>query len=197
MKLSVIDPQNDYRLVDYVMMRSISTASLPYNFYSILQYGIMLNNLMPLQNVINLTKQSNFSDVDSLEFDKAYARQLEAHEPTFIDLMSLLSNIEIYEEIILLSNYTNEFMMPILDSLLKFIYEKYGLDSYIINTLDDIDSLSTSSFASHLQYMNFTTDLQKYYQLTKRPILVASEEELAEDMQSLKDSYYGDSYGTL
>lgn len=191
MKLSVIDPQNDPLLVDYIVTRSIATTSLPYNFYSILQYGIMVPNLFPLKDTLSLLKQSEYGDGEVLLFDQAYAHQLLAHEPSFLDLMRVLCNIEYYEEIMLISNYTNDFMMPIIDSLLKFIYERYGLDAFIINTIDDIDNLSSSQFFSQLQYMNLSNDIQRYYQLMKIPIPVASEEEIEEDFQSLKDSYYG------
>ena len=198
MKLNVVDPQCDPRLIEYVMTKSISMARLPYNFYSIIQYGIMLNNLIPSPNVMILLRESGFGDGDSLLFDKAYADQLTTNIPSFIDLMNLLSNIEYQDEVILMSNYNNRVIMPVLDSLLKFIQEKYGIDAYLINTIDDIDDLSSSEFASPFQYQTFVSDIQKYYKLINQSIPIASPEELEEDLRSLRDSsseYYGDSYG--
>lgn len=198
MKLNIVDPQSDPRLIEYIMTKSISMARLPYNFYSIIQYGVMLNNLIPVPNVMILLRESDYGDGDSLLFDQAYANQLTVHEPSFIDLMSLLCNIEYQDEVILMSNYNNRVIMPILDSLLKFIQEKYGIDSYLINAIDDIDDLNSSEFASPFQYQTFVSDLQKYYKLINQSIPIASPEELEEDLRSLRDSsseYYGDSYG--
>lgn len=200
MKLNVVDPQNDQRLIEYISIRSISMARLPFNFYSLLQYGIMLNNLIPVPEVMSLLKQSRYGDADTYLFDKEYANQLISHTPSFIDLMNLLSNIEHQDEIILISNYSNRMIMPILDSLLKLIQERYGIDSYLINTLDDIDQFSVSEFASPMQYNVFVSDIQRYYKLIKQQIPIASEAELEEDLQALRDSsteYYGGLYGII
>lgn len=200
MKLNIVDPQNDQRLIEYISIRSISMARLPFNFYSLLQYGIMLNNLIPVPEVMSLLKQSKYGDADTYLFDKEYANQLISHTPSFIDLMNLLSNIEHQDEIILISNYSNRMIMPILDSLLKLIQERYGIDSYLINTLDDIDQFSVSEFASPMQYNLFVSDIQRYYKLIKQQIPIASEAELEEDLQALRDSsteYYGGLYGVI
>ena len=200
MKLNVIDPQSDPRLIEYIMTRSISMARLPYNFYSIIQYGVMLNNLIPVPNVMILLRESDYGDGDSLLFDQAYANQLMAHEPSFIDLMSLLCNIEYQDEVILISNYNNRVIMPVLDSLLKLIQERYGIDSFLINTIDDIDDLSTSEFDSPIKYQTFVHDIQRYYKLINQNIPVASAEEIEEDLRSLRDSstdYYGGPYGFI
>lgn len=200
MKLNIVDPQNDQRLIEYISIRSISMARLPFNFYSLLQYGIMLNNLIPVPEVMSLLKQSRYGDADTYLFDKEYANQLISHTPSFIDLMNLLSNIEHQDEIILISNYSNRMIMPILDSLLKLIQERYGIDSYLINTLDDIDQFSVSEFASPMQYNLFVSDIQRYYKLIKQQIPISSEAELEEDLQALRDSsteYYGGLYGII
>lgn len=197
MKLNIVDPQNDPRLVEYITLKSISMARLPYNFYSILQYGIMLNHLIPIPEVMQLLRDSAYGDGDSLIFDKSYAHQLLAHDPSFVDLMSLLSNIEYQDEVILISNYNNRVIMPILDSLLKLIQERYGIDSFLINTIDDIDTLSTSEFASPFQYQTFVSDLQRYYKLIKQNIPVASAAEIEEDLRSLQDSGNDYEYDTL
>jgi len=200
MKLNVVDPQNDPRLIEYILVRSISMARLPFNFYSLLQYGIMLNNLIPVPEVMSLLKQSSYGDSDTYLFDKEYANQLVIHTPSFIDLMNMLSNIEHQDEIILISNYSNRMIMPILDSLLKLIQERYGIDSYLTNTLDDIDQFSVSEFASPIQYNVFVSDIQRYYKLIKQQIPIATEAELEEDLQALRDSsteYYGGLYGVI
>ena len=200
MKLNIVDPQNDQRLIEYISVRSIAMARLPFNFYSLLQYGIMLNNLIPVPEVMNLLKQSSYGDSDTYLFDKEYANQLIMHTPSFIDLMNMLSNIEYQDEIILISNYSNRMIMPILDSLLKLIQERYGIDSYLINTLDDVDQFSVSEFSSSMQYNVFVADIQRYYKLIKQQIPIATEAELEEDLQALRDSsnkYYGGVYGII
>ena len=196
MKLTIIDPQNDCRLLEWCQTRSIATQKLPFNFFSIVNFGIRLDNLCPDTNLLKYLAEDKVTGKDeSFKFDCGYATQIITNEKTFIDFMTLMDDVVNSDETILMSNYTSSFVMPILDSLLKFIQERYGICAFIVNTLDDIDSLSTSEFGTFAQQMCYSTDFERYAKLTKKPIGSVTQKEMEEDLMSLQASQYQEEYG--
>lgn len=195
MKLTIIDPQNDYRLLEWCQTRAIATQKLPFNFFSIINFGLRLDHLCPDTNLLKYLAENKITGKDdSYKFDYGYATQIVTNEKTFIDFMTLMDSVVKNDETILMSNYTSSFVMPILDSLLKFIQERYGIYAFIVNTLDDIDPLSSSEFGTLEQQMCFSTDLARYAKLTNKPIELATQKEIEEDLMSLQASQYQD-YG--
>ena len=190
MKLTVVDPQNDPNLIPWIMTRVTATARIPYNFYSILDYGYQLHNLHPHKDLMKLLCDGQFGDGNTLEFDKGYAAQLLGDDKSFIDFMILMQGVICVEdETILLSNYTSRVVMPILDSLLKLIQQRYGINTFIVNTVDDIDPLGVSELGSLEQQQTFSSDLARYIKLTgSGHIIMASQKELQEDLESLQES---------
>lgn len=167
MKLLVLDPQNDYRLIEYVNLKQIEGCPI-FNFYSLLDRGLILDRLKPDMITMQLLRDSQYGDGDSFEFDRVYANQLLSYKHSFMALMYMLSNIENSEDIILLSNYNNRVVMPILDSLLKLIQERYGIDHFIANTIEDIDELEKSHFESVEKRNVFYMDLERYKELVRK-----------------------------
>ena len=191
MKLTIVDPQNDYNLLKWVMTKVVADTRLPYNFYSIVDYGYRLDNLHPSPEIMKLLTDNGYGDGDSIKFDQAYANQILTNDASFIDFMSLMHEINRDEETILMSNYTSPIIMPILDSLLKFIQQRYGINGFIVNTEDDLDPFTYSEFGTLQQQVIFSDDCIRYYKLIGKPIPTASPEELAEDLKSLEESQPG------
>jgi hypothetical protein len=164
MKLSFYDPQNDPRLVAYIDIKSIAMQTYPYNFYSLLDFGtgFRVDNLYPDKSLYPLLQAEVTGDANTLAFDQAYCNQILTNEASFMDLMSILYGIETRDEVMIISNYTNRVIMPIVDSLIKFIQERYGIDSFIINELEDIDEFKFSSFATLEQKTVFMKDCELY-----------------------------------
>jgi len=190
MKLTIVDPQNDPKLLDWLMTKVLSDARLPYNLYSIIDYGIRLDHLYPNPRSLELLKETEYGDGNTLRFDQAYAAQILNDDATFVDFMSLMHGVIRDEETILMSNYTSKVVMPVLDSLLKFVQQRYGIIGFIVNTIDDLDSLGTSEFGTLQQQMVFSEDCVRYAKLTNKPINTISKEDLEEDVQALQYSQY-------
>ena len=125
---------------------------------------------------------NSFEDGDesTYKFDMEYANQLYNDENSFIDLMVLMfavnggniannSEEEILKggDVIVLTNYSNIFMQVILDSLMKYIQQRYGIQSYIINDINDYDSLEYSEF-SNTGMCNFISDVSRFLYLTSK-----------------------------
>lgn len=190
MKLTIVDPQNDPKLLEWLMTKVLSDARLPYNFYSIIDYGIRLDHLYPNPQALALLKESDYGDGDTLRFDQAYAAQILGDDKSFVDFMSLMHGVIRDEETILMSNYTSRIVMPVLDSLLKFVQQRYGIIGFIVNTIDDLDTLGSSEFGTLQQQVVFSEDCVRFAKLTNRPIGTSTKDELAEDVRSLQDSQY-------
>ena len=75
--------------------------------------------------------------------------------------------IEDHEEVIVLTDYTHPNSIPIIDSLIKFIQQRYSLQTIIINEITDIDPLQEFDFESQEGYRNYMNDLGRYYDIMK------------------------------
>ena len=159
--MSILDPTYDPRLIDYVRGKDSRTCSV-FNFYSLYAYGIPLNNLFPMPEVVRLLVETMDGDESSRDFDIAYANQLLMNPQSFIDLMNVLGNLEKSDEVFILSNYTHPNMTGIVDSLIKFIQERYSLYPLIINTIEDIDEYQFCDFHSKEGYMRLISDLDRF-----------------------------------
>lgn len=164
MKLEIIDA-NSRDLVEYIRVQCEINHNPVFRFFSILDYGYPLNGLIPSPQVISLLKESQFGDSDTLLFDKAYANQLLFSE-SFIDFMKLLYRIQETDNTILITNYLNPNVTPIVDSLLKLIQQRYGLNVFIVNDIDDIDRFGISDFASWEGYSVYLEDVKRVAEMT-------------------------------
>lgn len=165
MRLEFINLQNDIRLLDYVRSRHEISNIPVFRLYSIIMYGEELKNLYPNQNTMNYLRDCNFGDSNTLEFDKQYAWQIISYNPSFMDFMKLLSTLQDNDETIVLTDYTHPVVLPIIDSLIKLIQQRYFIQSYIINDINDIDPLLITDFDYKEGYDNFNMDMQRYIAL--------------------------------
>ena len=174
---------NDVFMNEDIKFRFNTLKQPIFNFYSTSCYGIPLKNLGPSKEIVDKYLLNNsFENGDEMtyQFDMNYASQLFNDDNSFIDLMILLfavngGNINYSNEeqvlkggdVIVLTNYSNVFMQVILDSLMKYIQQRYGIQSYIINDINDYDSLEYSEF-SDIGMCNFISDTARFLYLTSK-----------------------------
>lgn len=174
---------NDMIMNEDIKFRFNTLKQPIFNFYSTSCYGVPLKNLCPRKEIVDKYLLNNsFEDGDesTYKFDMEYANQLYNDENSFIDLMVLMfavnggnvannSEEEILKggDVIVLTNYSNIFMQVILDSLMKYIQQRYGIQSYIINDINDYDSLEYSEF-SNTGMCNFISDVSRFLYLTSK-----------------------------
>ena len=162
MKLTFVDPTYDQYIIDYIKTKEQCKKCIVFRFYSLLMYGAPLDNLIPLPQVMNLLFTTMEGDEYSKDFDTAYAYQLLTHQPSFVDLMQIMGSIQYTEEVFVISNYTHENVSPIIDSLIKFIQERYSIRPYIVNAVEDINELAVCDFQSHEGYINLIRDIDRF-----------------------------------
>lgn len=162
MKLEFINI-NSQELLNYVKMKSESGVVPVFNFYSVIQIGEWARALEPLSNVFErLSFAFTFDDDQyTLDFDRQYAFQLLSNQNSFTMLMKIMMLVETMDEVIVITNHSNPYVEVVVDSLIKFIQQRYSIQSYIINDIGDIDSFATSNFKTEEGFNNYMMDVNK------------------------------------
>jgi len=164
MRLEIIDIANDRNLLYYVTTKQQLDSVFIYRFYNLAMIGIPVDGLMPDRNmVIPIMQKYNYDGDDmTREVDIAYARQLLTNQNSFFDLMQIMEALMCGNHVIILSNYTHPNVYPIIDSLVKFIQERYSIETYIINDMMDIDENKISSPTTKMGFNMIMNDLAIY-----------------------------------
>ena len=162
MKLEFINI-NSQELLNYVKLKSESGVVPVFNFYSVIQIGEQARALEPLHNVFErLSFAFTFNDDQyTLDFDRQYAFQLLTNQNSFTMLMKIMMLVETMDEVIVITNHSNPYVEVVVDSLIKFIQQRYSIQSYIINDIDDIDSFANSNFKTEEGFNNYMIDINK------------------------------------
>lgn len=161
MKLEFI--HNNYLLYPYLDSK-INIQKCPvFNFLSVSSIkAIQLNDLIPLTPVKKLLIESSYGDADTKIFDMAYAKQININQKTNIAFMTLMSVLPQADTTIVLSDFLNPYITPIVDSLTKYIQERYGIISYFIKHPEDIDDLAFSEFSNE-GFLNYQSDMENFH----------------------------------
>ena len=173
MKLEFVDTTSPI-MINYIHTKGESGKATIFGFYSMLGYGTPLSNLNPREPVMkHLGVALNFPDREEEEsraFDIMYAEQLMNDKASFFDLMKIMSALQSNgtDEVIVVTNYNHPVVMPIVDSLIKFIQERYGIRSYITSYPEDIDPYTVSEFEDMEHYMLYLKDIEWYENMKKR-----------------------------
>lgn len=162
MKLTIIDPIDDMRLIEYIQLKNTYKNCAVFRCYTLIMYGTPLDNLIPFPDLLQLIACTPMGDESTKEFDIAYANQLLNNPPSFIDLMQLMTAFQDTEEVFLISNYKHPIVASILDSLIKFIQERYSIRPLIVNDIEDIDELALCDFQSQRGYDTLIQDIDRF-----------------------------------
>lgn len=184
MSLIFVDPSKDMKLTAHIMGKLETNQIKLYNFGSIINLGINLNALYPDKNVISLLKAADFGEGDdelTLRFDSAYMQQILSNKDSFKALMMFMAETQEEEDVVILCNYNEHNFQPIVESLIKFIQERYGINSYVVSAIEDMEGIEKIPINHDNldQLSNFITDLSTYSSLIGTPLVTASQKNKA------------------
>ena len=192
MRFIVVDPQNDPRLIPWIKDQYIWDKDRhPYNFMSALEMGARLDDLIPDEHLMSVLRETEYGDAETSEtFDAMYIKRIFDNDKPFVAFMNLCCDFLKDEDVMLISNYNNRVVIPILDCLLKLIQERYGIKAFLVNTVDDIEDLNmkSSALGDFNQQIMLSCDVVRFCDITKQPLSDITSEEIAEDAKSLIDS---------
>ena len=184
MSLIFADPFRDPILTQYIVDKFKIDQIKLYNFGSIINAGIRLDALYPQPNVMVLLKEAKFGEGDdelTLRFDTAYMQQLLNDTDSFKTLMKFMVETQEDKDIIILCNYNERNFQPVVESLIKFIQERYGINSYVVSVFEDMDGIEKLAInhESMKQLNNFIMDCGRYANLIENPLITAQQIEKA------------------
>ena len=104
--------------------------------------------------------RSEYGDEASKIFDEEYAKQLSNKRASRFDLAIMLEQLQLKDEVILLSNPNHQIVGSIIDSLCKYIQQKYTVQAYIVNEVEDIDEFALSEFDTDEGYEAYVKDIE-------------------------------------
>ena len=175
MKLTIIDPIDDPRLLEYIRLKHAYKSCAVYRFYSLIMYGTPVESLAPTRDILQYLLVEEDGDECTKKFDMLYAQQLINNPASFIDLMQIMNALQYYNEVFLISNYKHPNVSPILDSLIKFIQERYAISPLIVNAMEDIDELAKCDFQNEMGYQNLMNDMDRFRMTCYTPDQIRNE----------------------
>ena len=129
-----------------------------YNLSSMREGFISLQALIPPNTIGRLTDR---------EFDIAYANYIMSNDTLFCIFFQIVYNLYIGKDVFIIVS-TEDWSENLLESLLKLIQQRYGIRSYIINDICDIDPFALSDFETEIGYQNYLRDVEWYLTMKQR-----------------------------
>lgn len=134
------------------------TKCVIFNFFSLYDIGIRLDNLIPYPYP---PEEIVFSS-DELVFDGMYANYLLNNQYAFTDMMKLMYELYTNSDVLVYVLVGDgSYRDGIAQSLVKFIQERYGYVTNYINSIEDLECLQDSGFSNY-GLINFDIDMERY-----------------------------------
>ena len=96
---------------------------------------------------LNLMPPNNLGALDSYDFDQKYASYVLENDNVFCELMKIM--LPLYQntsDVFLVTDQRDMWEMEIVDSLLKLIQQRYGINAVLINTKEDYQNAVDDNF---------------------------------------------------
>lgn len=130
-----------------------------YNIGSMfVQKGIEhLKNLTPSSNQIMISSMQ----LDEREFDIKYANYLVSNDAAFIDIMKIVYNLYQGFDVFCISDVGDEYNELFIESILKYIQQRYGFNGQILGDIEDFNYTIDSTFTIQGLY-NLDIDKERF-----------------------------------
>lgn len=112
-----------------------------YNLNSLYEGPFKLASLMPINFAINT------NNIDSREFDRNYAVYLQQNDQAFLDLMKILYPLYEGDNVLILVNMQIEINEVIVESLIKYLQQMYGISSNYAEEFEDLENIPECAFS--------------------------------------------------
>ena len=115
-----------------------------------LMYGNAMNSILCKDYVFNITSlregiprlyalspPNMIGQFDSYEFDQAYANYIMMNDQAFFELLLIVRLLNMGKDVYLVIS-EEDWSISLIQSLLKFIQQRYGFNGYAINSEEDL-----------------------------------------------------------
>jgi hypothetical protein len=131
------------------------------NFFNPTNLGTRISNMF-LPQIIRQT-----CDLESPQFDMAYAKYLLEDNNAFQDFMEILMSMYYNENdnVLILTDLSSSLVTAMCESIIKLIQQRYGYNCYIANCPEDIMTIPESEM-SEMGMKIFLQDKERYSYLS-------------------------------
>lgn len=127
--------------------------------------------------IISLPFMKNYTDrntmyefMNSKDFDYLYANDIQNNANKFRCIMEIVHRS--YEgELVIVLIYRDPFRDYITESIIKYIQQMYGHKCYILNDIEDIESIPSEERFTPLGLANYDADILRYTELQSKGML--------------------------
>lgn len=131
-----------------------------YNFMNINMIGTDISSMWPTREMVQLY------DLDSVEFDRAYADYLINNDKAFISFMMPLVGNYYNHASFVLTDLDSPPVLSMIESICKLIQFRYGMNCAYANEPDDMLSLDDTNDIGEDNMNIFMQDLDRFTYLT-------------------------------
>lgn len=132
------------------------------NFMNLCALGTSVNGIWPINTIFQA------AEVGSIEFDRSYYNYLINCNEAFVSFMLIIMGDYFNDGTFVLTDLNNELVYNMVDSIVKIIQIRYGLNCSIIQTEEDLNYISESEMSEE-GYRQFMIDKERYTYLTTDP----------------------------
>ena len=133
-----------------------------YNFTSYTQ-GFTNTELIP---------PNNLGAISEYDFDLKYMNYILEDNYRFCKFMDIVFNFYYHKNIFLIINY-EDWSINLVESLLKLIQQRYGINSTMVNEPEDLTSIQDVDFDPYYGIRNFDMDKARYLEFKERNRILA------------------------
>ena len=134
------------------------------NFMNITQLGENLNLFPPGQMLQFMNGINN--GIETVEFDRLYAEYLLGDNVAFVNFMKILMADYFHTQVFVLFDDTNPIIEGLVESIIKLIQARYGLNPMIVHAPEDLYFLPDEEGMSREGVQTFMGDKERFTVLT-------------------------------
>lgn len=135
---------------------------------------VMVYNLTSMSEAysrsnLNIIPPNNLGSQSEYEFDVKYMNWIFQNDSIFVEFMKIIDNLYKGVDVFLVMS-DNDWSETLVESLLKLIQQRYGVNATHIETMEDLFYAEESNFAEGYGIANLDMDMDRYTYLTNQDI---------------------------
>lgn len=135
---------------------------------------VMVYNLTSMSEAysrsnLNIIPPNNLGSQSEYEFDVKYMNWIFQNDSIFVEFMKIIDNLYKGVDVFLVMS-DNDWSETLVESLLKLIQQRYGINATHIETMEDLFYVEESNFVEGYGIANLDMDMDRYTYLTNQDI---------------------------
>lgn len=119
-------------------------------------------------DTLRLLPPNNLGAISEYDFDVRYMNFIMMDNSNFIEFMKLIYKIYTNENVFLVVNDMDAWSNILVESLLKFIQQRYGINATYIKDIEDLDSINDVEINPYYGINNLDNDSERLSDLNAR-----------------------------